>query len=318
MSAFQYPLWIKARACVVLSTLASDDVDDDMVYQLLMGLRRAFGEMTTNDTGSLLGLMRCLTKLTPQLRVSTVWIKPMVWFAIMVLGASSSALFGEAMKMLTVTLDTLCSRDQLGGQMIADLLDARNHGDTRQFNSDFENKVHLAFEQDFSFSLAILLFKGVRATHLRDETRRTLEKLIKVTASCQVREGAKWAGDPSMLPMHPETIAYFIALLPMCSEIEEYRKLVSITGAGSTYFKDVTESEISPQQSETIPRVSLGMLGAMGSQTVLLLASFVCTMLKTSSPNDNESVMLYTLLADLSARHPDIVALWYVHFRQPL
>ncbi|KAG1772191.1 hypothetical protein EV702DRAFT_1246575 [Suillus placidus] len=58
-TAFQLPAAIQSRAFLVLGTLATSDVDDDLVYQMLVAFKNALGQSTESDTMAVTLLSSC-------------------------------------------------------------------------------------------------------------------------------------------------------------------------------------------------------------------------------------------------------------------
>src|ERR1700761_2713909 len=232
-AAFQYPLWIKARASVLLSVVASSEIDEDLTYQMLTGFRRVLPEAAiVNDVRSVLALLHCVARLLPQVKTTSIWTRPIVWLAIILLGTTTGSFFNEVTQLLTTAIEVLQKSGSFGDCMIEVLMDSYKMHDTPE--QSIEQFLSLSFDLDFSFSVAWILFKGVRPKHTSAHARRALESMIQMTIQCNRRDPS-WDGNEELRPMHPDVLGYFIAMLPFVTTTEEYEKLCSLVDAGSPY-----------------------------------------------------------------------------------
>jgi hypothetical protein len=155
----------------------------------------------------------------------------------------------------------------------------------------------LSFETSFSFSLASVIFKGIRHPSLRGSAETALRTLLRITV--QTNHQADDISDGSLLP---DALGYFLALIPFSTTPKTYERLV----------QECHVSGLDMAHEAAVPRVSLHFIGLDDSSTALLLASFVSAMLMTAQGDDAETQMLYTLLSDVATVFPDVVSMAYV------
>jgi hypothetical protein len=152
----------------------------------------------------------------------------------------------------------------------------------------------LSFETSFSFSLASIIFKGVRHSSLRKSADAVLRSLLRITV-----HSIPQAGDDVDGFLHPDALGYFLALLPLSTSPDAYERLM----------QECDMSRSGGDCDNIVPRISLDFIGADDPNIALLTTSFVGAMLTTAQGDDAETEMLYTLLSDIGILFPDIVSM---------
>jgi hypothetical protein len=313
MAAFQYPLWIKSRAWVVISAIAPRQTTEDMHYQLVRSLGNALAEAGKEDTPHIVSLVNCLSRMAharPD-KVNGALPEAILWFSIALLGSSTIPLFKEAAKLLPIALQLLLVRGQFGERTYNTFMGEANVHETIL---ELEKKIGLSFRTDASFTTAALLFKGIKTERLSDVTKHTFETFIKTIVACQDRD--PWVGEPGMQPIHPGVLPYFLALVPKYGTPQLYRELLKLCGAGDSWCPEVpTLIDLPgglsmPMPVPLAPSIDPLVLGNMSENVVLMASTFICSMLKVAAPADPEVIVLYSLLAELSKTWPKVVSVW--------
>ena len=155
----------------------------------------------------------------------------------------------------------------------------------------------LSFETSFSFSLASIIFKGIRHTALKGPAEAALQSLLRVTVQANRRTGG--AAESTL---HADALGYFLALIPLSTSRKNYERLLRAC--------NVSDVNIGPD--DAVPRISLDFLNIDDSNTALLMTSFIGAIISTAQGNDAETQILYTLLADIGTSFPDVVSMAYV------
>jgi neurofibromin 1 len=297
--AFQHSPAIQSRAFIVLGTLATLDVDDDFMYQMLVAFKTALAQSSETDTTSVLSMLRCIYKVVPALSPSSKYCTQLFWLAVALLQSSHVAFYVQAADLLRQTLEVLQAHNAFRDSSVADvLLESRMHLD--ETLGQLDQILGLSFDTSFSFSLASIIFKGVRHSAnsgLRGAAEAVLRSLLRVTVrAIQPTDGA---ADGSLLP---DALGYFLALIPLSTSRHAYERLV----------RECNVSGFETDTDNAVPRISLDFIGVDDSNTALMMTSFVGAMLTTAQGDDTETQILYTLLADVGAVFPDIVAMAYV------
>lgn len=301
-TAFQLPTAIQARAFLVLGTLATSEVDDDLVYQMLVAFKTALGQSTETDTIAVVCMLRCICKVVPSLPEGSRYLCQVFWLAVALLQSSYTSIYAEAADLLRATTETLELHGAFDENTIPNvLLDGRTQ--LEETVCQLDRLLCLSFESSFSFSLAAIIFKGVRHSQLKSSAETVLRSLLSVAVRCgeQPPDGASY--------LSPDALGYFIGLIPFSTTRESYIRLLQDCRAED--FAPVTRPS---QDSEFVPRVEVDMLPITDSTAALLVVSFATTMLTTAQGDDAETEMLYNLLLDVSTAHPELLSMMYDTF----
>lgn len=306
-SAFQQSPCIQSRAFVVIGMLATQNVDDDLLYQMLVALKTALAATAQvhseeDAAAPIISMLRCITRVVPALETESRYLASLFWLAVALLHSSYLDFFEEAANMLSVTIETMEAQGFFSQDSVADvLLSMRMPLEDTAVQLD--DLLGLSFQSSFSFSLVATIFKGIRVNSVQVPAQRALRALLKATARAG---GADMRGEPDA-PLVPDALAYFLALLPVSTSRAKYKALVADSGAHSSWIPESAGRE----ESENVPRVASELLGISDNNTALLATSFMGVMLSGAQGDDAESEIVYTLLSDIASVYPDIVALAY-------
>ncbi|KAL4081516.1 hypothetical protein V8B97DRAFT_1923406 [Scleroderma yunnanense] len=294
-TAFQLPAAIQSRAFLVLGTLATSDVDDDLVYQMLVAFKTALGQSTETDTITVVCMLRCICKIVPALVEGSSYLPQLFWLAVALLQSSYPAFYAEAADLLRVTVETLEKHNAFDGITIpAVLLDGRTP--LEDTVSQLDRLLCLSFESSFSFSLAAIIFKGVRHGHLKSSAERVLRSLLTVTVRSSDRATT----------LCEDALGYFIALIPFSTTRDSYIKLLQDCQA-----EELLQDAAALPENDFVPRIPISMLPISDSNAALLAVTFATTMLTTAQGDDSETEMLYNLLLDIGTAHPFLSSIIY-------
>ena len=294
-TAFQLSPAVQTRSFIVLGALATDDVDDDFLYQILVALRSGLGKAQESNTMAIISMLRCICKVIPAIADSR-YVPSLFWLSVALLESSHVAFYVEATELLQATLRVLERQGVFERCSVhAYLLAARESFE--EITCQLDEILQLSFHDSFSFSLASILFKGLRHKSLRGAAESSLRTLLQLVSAHEV------------IPEHnarppPETLGYFIALLPVSTSMITYHRLL----------EDARVEILVPasEDDERVPQMTLTSLGIENATMALLCASFAGTILGTAQGNDAESEMLYGLLANMSPSYPEVISLVYV------
>ncbi|KAF9226729.1 hypothetical protein BS17DRAFT_500836 [Gyrodon lividus] len=281
-TAFQLPTAIQARAFLVLGTLATSDVDDDLVYQMLVAFKTALGQSTETDTIAVVCMLRCICKVVPSLPEGSRYLCQVFWLAVALLQSSYTAFYAEATDLLRATTETLESHGAFNGNSIANvLLDGR------------------AQLEDTVCQLDRLLC--VRHNHLKSSAEAVLRSLLSVAVRC-----CDPSPDDAPYVLSPDALGYFVALIPFSTTRDSYIRLLQ-----DCHAEQFLPATVSLQDNDFVPRIAVDMLHVTDSTAALLVASFATTMLTTAQGDDAETEMLYNLLLDVGSAYPELLSMIY-------
>lgn len=304
------PLWIKTRALTIVGAMLDEDrteLDNEGFYQWSNVTKQSLGQAEASDPWPVISLYHTLTRLLPYFKLQPdPPYGQFVWVAIRAISISSTVSYPYACELLMAAVRCL-----IKGQSIHSQMNAHLYEDSRTMIRGFENTYSISFDNEFSLSLAYILFIGVRPSSTKEAYKKTVTYLMEHTITNVRRVDAK--PNDNMRPIHPEVLGFFMGLLPFMMTQADLRNLIRLADGGEQWAQSDSESESQDQRMKTeksFIRLPIEVFGNMQPRTALLICSFACMMLKTCSVYDPEATMLYTLLADLSGRFPDIVGIW--------
>ena len=300
-TAFQQLPAIQTRSFVALAELAVSRVDDDLLYQILVSFKLAFGKVNESNTAPITSMLRCMCKIIPVIDRSC-YIGVLFWLAVALLQGSHVAYYAEASSLLQVTLKTMEGQGLFKHSSVQNvLLEARDP--LESVTSQLDDMLKLSFETSFSFSLAAIIFKGMRHSTLKESAEAALRTLLQVTVATH---------DPNMSLnlITDETLGYFVALLPVSTTPKKFHQLLKESRLD--IFRGVDVAILDDDDDGSAPCVTAELLNIQDSTTALLVASFVEGILSTAQGADAEADVLYGLLSSLSLLYPDTISMKYV------
>ena len=300
-TAFQQSPTIQTRSFVALAALAVSQVDDDFLYQILVAFMTALGQANESNAALITSMLRCMCKIIPAID-SSRYIGVLFWLAVALLQGSHVCIYAEASLLLQVTLKTMEEHGLFKHSSVQNvLLEAREP--LESVASQLDDILKLSFETSFSFSLAAIIFKGLRHSTLKESAEAALRTLLQVTA-------ATYDPNVSLDLITDETLAYFVALLPVSTTTKKFHRLLKESKLDIVRSVDVAIP--GDEDDGCAPWVTAELLNIHDSTTALLVASFVESILSTAQGDDAEAEILYGLLSTLSFLYPDIISMTYV------
>jgi hypothetical protein len=304
-TAFQQSPCIQSRAFVVIGMLATKDVDDDLLYQMLVALKIALAATAKANSeeeaaSPIVSMLRCITRVIPALEKDSRYLPYLFWLGVALLHSSYFDFFEEAANLIAVTVETMDEQGLFAHDNVGDVL-LETRSQLEETSIQLDQLLGLSYHSSFSFSLVATLFKGIRVKTVQASAERALRTLLHVTAKAG---GAELPREPD-LPLSSDVLAYFLALLPVSTSRTSYRTLVAEAGIHPSWIPESAGRE----ESESVPRVPSDLLGINDPNTALLATSFMGSMLSGAQGDDAESEIIYTLLSDTAMEYPDIVAL---------
>nr|XP_018259204.1 neurofibromin 1 [Kwoniella dejecticola CBS 10117]OBR81362.1 neurofibromin 1 [Kwoniella dejecticola CBS 10117] len=303
-TCFQHNPATQPQAFTVLGYLASDEVDDDLVYQILVAMSTTLSHFQERDSVLLISMLRCLSRIINGLLPDSRYASSLFWLAVAILQLGYIPLFAPALDLMNASLkavsETTTADRVLHGKDLMDFLSNTRRSITEQARK-LDQTSGVSFETDLSFSLVAIIYKGVRHPTTRKLTVDSLLDLLRLSA-----ERTRPNGEDEMM-ISPGSIAYFIALLSTGTSGN------AGNGNGNEEIKNIFRAaglEMNP--TEDLANIAIfDMLSIPDNSTALLLVSLVVALLSGSGGSDGEKVVLYRLLADASAEMPEVVAMTY-------
>jgi len=300
-TAFQYSPAVQARAFITLGTLAVSDVDDDLFYQMIVALKKVLSEtkQPDHDVCMLLSMLRCFAKLVPSLTVGSRFFPQLFWLGVALLESGVRNLFIEAAELLKVALENMMSQGMFDERGVSSTL-LQERTPMEEVSVQLDHILSLSFDSSFSFSLAAILFKGMRHPGLKEAAGEALRSLLRITTRCKGGEGEMPPNDT----IYYDSLGYFLALIPLSTTHESFKKLLEDANTNPEPSR-----EPKPSEGRDLPQMPLTLLGICDPTTALLSTAFISSVLTTAQIDDVETEILYRILSDIGDKYPEVIAL---------
>lgn len=180
-TAFQNNPAIQPRAFAVMGCLAREEVDDDLLYQVLVALRNSlnrFGE--DGNSEMLVSIVTSLSKMMAKLPSASRYGLQLFWLAMSLVRLVPSTLFNCTAQFLEAVLTNVSTGgDFKGGKMVELLLQGRAQLDEAALPLDDAYGIH--FDQDnFHFAVSACLARGLTDTATRQTAVRVLSAFLEM------------------------------------------------------------------------------------------------------------------------------------------
>ncbi|CAK9779949.1 putative ras GTPase activator [Cutaneotrichosporon oleaginosum] len=290
-TCFQHNPATQPQAFIALGYLAQDDVDDDVVYQIVVALSGAFSHFHEDDTVPVVSMLRCLARVMGGLHTDSKYANVLFWIAVSILQLAYIPLFGPALELLLTTIRHMRATHS-SKNIFGELMETR--AATGEQASRLDQMCGVNFDTDPYYSLVAIINKGVRHPNTRALTIETLTELLRLSCAEEAIE------DRDRL-IQGRSVPFFTALLPLsASSTASVSELLQVANVAL--------------ENDKMPDIAnLGvydLLSLPDNSKVLLFVTLIVTIL-TNVSSDAEKLVLYRLLADASMDAPDVVATAY-------
>jgi neurofibromin 1 len=208
-------------------------------------------------------------------------------------------LFIEAAELLKVALENMMAQGTFDERGVSSTL-LQERTPMEEISVQLDHILSLSFDSSFSFSLAAILFKGMRHQSLKEAAGGALRSLLKITTECKGGEGEMPPNDT----IYYDSLGYFLALVPLSTTRESFKILLEDANTNPELSK---ESKLA--EGRDIPQMHLGLLGICDPTTALLSTAFISSVLTTAQIDDAETEIFYRILSDIGDKYPEVIAL---------
>ena len=294
-TAFQFNPAIQPRAFVMLGYLGREEIDDDLLYQILVALRGALAIFNESDPNLVTSIMMCLKNVVESLPNNSRYLLQLFWVAVAMVEIHTGPTFAMAVQFLQAVLRALDAGGFFTGESIADVLLV-----AREPIADVARQLdHLCgvnFDTHFSFAVAGILMKGLRSNDVKDIIYDGLYTFLEI-------ERKKYTRDMAIMEdghiIETSTLGYFVCLLPLAARKEMVHHLLKVAGLTETFIYSNNG------------RVNAGIFDKLDipdDTIALLLLSLLSTMLNAAD-SEAERLVTYGLLAEAAIAIPDVFSI---------
>lgn len=222
-TAFQSNPAIQPRAFTVMGCLAREDVDDDLLYQVLVALRNSIGRfMEDNSHEMLISIITSLTKMMDKLPSASRYGMQLFWLAMSLVRLVPHGLFNCATLFLEAVLTNIArSGEFANGRMAQTLLHGRVPLEDAALQLDEMYGIH--FNSDnFHFAVSACLVKGLTDSVTRNTTLRVYSSFLETTSS-SMPPTVKFPDNAACLP-------YIALIISRATDAKEAKEALWLAG----------------------------------------------------------------------------------------
>ncbi|KAI9761574.1 MAG: 3-dehydroquinate dehydratase (3-dehydroquinase) [Chaenotheca gracillima] len=290
-TAFQSNPAIQPRAFTVMGCLTRDDVDDDLLYQVLVSLKSGVHRFAENEDSELLvAIMATLTKMMSKLSRSSRYILQLFWLAMSLVRLAPSNFYERAALLFDAVLHKIASSSDLkDGKMAPVLLKGRLP--IEEAASKIDALYGLRFlRENFHVASSACLLRGLTDSTTKTATLRVLSSLLEITSMSAPKNG-QFPKDVAVLP-------YLGLVAARATSTDDSRSILRLAGAGFPLDSD------SP--ADVFAMIDLDRIGDKD-----LLLNAALSIIDFRSCEDNVQQRTLTFLNRLATQRPSILLRLY-------
>ncbi|KAI1382753.1 GTPase [Hypoxylon trugodes] len=181
-TAFQNNPAIQPRAFTVMGCLAREEVDDDLLYQVLVALRTSVGRFG-DDTGSdmLVAIVTSLSKMIAKLTSASRYGPQLFWLAMSLVRLVPATLFNCTALFLEAVLTNIGTTNELRSDKMSQyLLQGRTQLEEAALPLDEAYGVHFTTDS-FHFAVCASLARGLTDPITKTPALRVLSTFLEMT-----------------------------------------------------------------------------------------------------------------------------------------
>ncbi|RYC65279.1 hypothetical protein CHU98_g953 [Xylaria longipes] len=184
-TAFQNNPSIQPRAFTVMGCLAREEIDDDLLYQVLVALRHSitrFGE--DGSTDMLIAVVTSLSKMIVKLTSASRYGLQLFWLAMSLIRLMPTArLFNCATQLLEAVLTNIGVSGELRSEKTASFL-LQGRGTLEEATLPLDDVYGVHFTPDnFHFAVCACLVRGLTDRTTKPSTLRVVSTFLELTTS---------------------------------------------------------------------------------------------------------------------------------------
>ncbi|KAI9265605.1 hypothetical protein BY458DRAFT_438052 [Sporodiniella umbellata] len=280
---FQYNPALQPRAFVILGCLAQDEIDDDLLFQILVILGNEMRVLDDQSPQLTISILMCLQKIVRNLSLESRYLQPLFWIAIAMAEINCDAIFPHAIRLIYIVLNTLGNHQLFDHRSAQDvLMEARLPFTSVLSKMDEGAGVNFDY---FSFAITSILLKGYRFTEVRDDIFKCLTTLL----DSETKMG------PYTGKINTRALGYFVGLLLFAAKNDILDDLVLLANI--------------PQLPSTSDRYTT-LWSMIDVPDNMLLASFLVYVLNLTE-GEAEKLFLYEFFSKTSISSPTLFTLIY-------
>lgn len=157
-TCFQHNSSTQPQAFTVLGCLATEEVDDDLVFQILVAMSSALNTYSDADTSLVVSMLTCLARVMPGIMDDSRYSTCLLWLAVGVLQMGHLPLFAPALQLLCAALETMQRTGYFQRGLADGLLESRVAAGEAARRLD--QLAGVSFETDVGFAMLGVVWKS--------------------------------------------------------------------------------------------------------------------------------------------------------------
>lgn len=293
-TAFQNNPAVQPRAFTVMGCLAREEVDDDLLYQVLVALRNSVGRFgdDVNNSEMLVAIVTSLSKMMAKLPSASRYGMQLFWLALSLLRLVPPGLFSCTALFLEAVLTNIGTTSDLRGPHMAQhLLQGRVQLEEAALPLDDAYGVHFNAD-NFHLAVCATLVRGLSDTVTKGAALRVLATFLDMTGWPSSQTAEKRLADVAASP-------YMALILARAVGDEELKESLWLAGISHP-----------PPPSRMRRRRDVLDLDAMKDKDLLLNTSI--ELIDFQYLEDAVQKSLLQWLDDLAVQRPMVIAHLYV------
>lgn len=293
-TAFQFNPAVQPRAFIVLGCLGREEIDDDLLYQILVALRGALAIFNDSDPSLVTSIMMCLKNVVGSLSNDSRYLLHLFWVSVALVEINTGPTFAMAVELLQAVLRALDAGGFFPGDTMADvLLSAREP--MADVARQLDSLCGVNFDSHFSFAVAGIFMKGLRYNDVKDTIYHGLNTFLDI----ERKQSARYGLCEENCIIETPTLGYVTELLPIAAKNESVTELLKLAG--------LTETDIDHSSGKAYAGI-FDKFDIPDNTTALLLISLLATMLNAAD-NELERLFIYGLLSEAAVTIPKVFSL---------
>ncbi|UNI16248.1 Ras GTPase activating protein ira2 [Purpureocillium takamizusanense] len=235
-TAFQNNPAVQPRAFTVMGFLAREEVDDDLLYQILVALRSSVGQFGEDGNSEMLvSIITSLSKMMAKLPSASRYGLQLFWLAMSLVRLVPPGLFNCAAQFLEAVLINIGTTGNARGERMVPLL-LQCRAQLEEAALPLDDAYGICFDkEDFHFAVCACLVRGLTDTITRRMAIRVLSAFLEMTS---------WAAGASPAePTHTiQGSPYLALMLARCIGHEDFMDSLWWADSGRNGLADMIDT----------------------------------------------------------------------------
>ncbi|KAI9476257.1 MAG: hypothetical protein EXX96DRAFT_293488 [Benjaminiella poitrasii] len=296
-TAFQFNPSVQPRAFIVLGYLGREEIDDDLLYQILVALRGALAIFNDSDPSLVMSIMMCLKNVVESLPSDSRYLLQLFWVAVALVEINTGPTFAMAVELIQAVVRALDANGFFTDDTMVDVLLAAREP-IADVARELDHLCGVNFDNHFSFAIAGIFMKGLRYSDVKDSIYHGLHTFLDIERKQYIQDGLS---DKNSI-IEASTLGYVTGLLPLAAKNENVKELLKSAG--------LTDTDIDSHNTLNGKAYSgiFDKFDIPDNTAALLLISLLATMLNAAD-NESERLFIYGLLSEAAIAIPEVFAL---------